>query len=122
MKDFWKGFFGVSILWSAAGWVLASVAAVFRGPAEWTAGIWACGAWLLVNHYLIYKIVGMVRRGGEIQRRKIYALSLVKFPVLYLGGLGLLLLPWVHPEGVLIAFSVYLPVVVVFWFRSKSSR
>ncbi len=119
MNKFLQGTLGMSVKFTGVILVAASVFLVYVNRTSWLAGVWGAWVWLGLNSFAIFQLLEIVRRGGEINRRKIFAICMVKFPVLYLLGLACLLLPGVAAEGVLVSFTVYLLIVSILWFRMK---
>ena len=88
---------------------------------DWLAGLWLTFVWLCINGFLLGKISRAVTIENMPNRRQITTLCMIKFPVLYLAGLGLILLPFVPAEAVVAAFSLYLISCIFFWLRLRSS-
>lgn len=70
-------------------------------------GLWAGILWIGANAWMIHRILRSVSVQTPEERKRVYKLAVIKFPVLYLTGLFLLLTPWVTLEGVFGAFTLF---------------
>lgn len=87
---------------------IVSVAMAWTGRIEWLPGIWVAAGWFTVNSLLMWRMAEWVRSERKPDQKRILVWSVVKFPVLYLAGLGLLLIPAVRVQGVLVTFTAFL--------------
>lgn len=108
MPAFNPRFFGSVFRISFILTVLASLAAFLTGRTLWIPGMWAAFLWLSVNGFLMNKLFVWCLDGVPKHRNKIQAVCIVKFPVLYLAGLGLLFVPAVKIQGVFAGFTVFM--------------
>ena len=111
--------FGAALKIAAVLAVLASAACAFWGRWKDAAGMWAALGWIAVNAWLLGRILEDVAAGKAPDRRKIFGVLIVKFPVLYLAGFFALAARWVSLEGAAAAFTVYLAAVAFCAARSK---
>ena len=86
MKTFLKSYWGVSVSCTALLLTVASIFLVWSQRGSWLWAVWGAWVWLGMNSLAIFKILEMVRIGGEPNRQKIFRMCLIKFPVLYLMG------------------------------------
>lgn len=87
---------------------LATPVLFVTGRAEWILGLWLSAGWFLVNSYLMWRIMEWVASGQMPDQRRILGWCVVKFPILYLVGLGILFIPGVSASGVLVTFTFFL--------------
>jgi len=82
-------------------------------------GILVSAAWMLVNSFFLMRLGGMVARPGTIdpakQKNRIFALSLVKFPLLYLGGFFILKSRFFPVMSILTGLTVSLVILAGWW-------
>lgn len=88
----------------AAGSVVLAV----TGRLNWVPGVWLAFGWIAANAFLLNRILVEAGAGKLPDRRKIYLVLVVKFPVLYIVGLALLVSGWVRLEAAAAAFTAYL--------------
>jgi hypothetical protein len=108
MKQFWKSFFGRAVIVMAALDVLASLALLGFGKAGWLLGAWGAAVWFLLNAFLLWRMSLWAVPGKTPEKGVVFKWVLIKFPVLYLIGLGFLLIPGVSLYGVLVTFTAFL--------------
>lgn len=99
--------------------VLFSLGLAAARRAEWLAALWLAFLWIFLNGFLFKQLTDCVVSGDTKRRGRVFALCLVKFPVLYLVGAWLLLAPFVRLEGVFLAFTAYLLAMILLWFGPK---
>ncbi len=87
---------------------LGSIAFLATGHAAWLGGLWIAAGWIAVNAFFLHRILLDVMSGKMPDKKKIYLVLLVKFPVLYLAGFLALYFGWARLEGVAAAFTAYL--------------
>lgn len=113
-------FFKRAVSVSGLVWVLAAVTLAVTGRDSWIAGSAGAWVWAVVNHAMLVRIARGIGADAEKAGRELRLLCLVKFPLLYLLGLGWLLLPFVKVAGVLVGLSVYWLIwPLLFVFRPK---
>ena len=98
---------------------VASLAFVAYAQYDWLGGIWASAAWFAANSFLLWRISAPAEAGRVPARGEILTWTVVKFPLLYLAGFGLMLVPGVKLKGVLVSATAYiacLAVLMVFRF------
>lgn len=105
---------------AAALGVFVLGAAVF-GKAGWIIGSLAAWAWAYADHLFLARIVRMVQ-SGKRSGPELWKWCLIKFPALYLVGLGGLLLPFVKIPGVIAGLSIYWWVGVILLFSPKIKK
>ena len=85
-----------------------SVVVVFTGRSEWLGGLWIATGWIAANTFFLRRMLQDVASGKMPDRRKIFLILSVKFPVLYLFGFSVLYFRLARLEGVAAAFTAYL--------------
>ncbi len=122
MQQYYRSFLGrVSVLHLVLLGIL-SIGTTTKGRAFWLGGMAAAFLWLLVNSLLLHLLSKLAFQSTSTdlnKRRGIYAVCFVKFPVLYLAGLCLLLLPMISNEGILLSMTAYLAVGVGVWISRR---
>lgn len=108
MKNFLLSALGRTVLGMVFLDAIVSVAVAWTGRIEWLPGIWVAAGWFTVNSLLMWRMAEWVRSERKPDQKRILLWSVVKFPVLYLAGLGLLLIPAVRVQGVLVTFTAFL--------------
>lgn len=108
MSKFWTSAFGRAVMWMAALDLLATPALLLMAKGSWIGGLWLSAVWFVINSFMMWHIAELVASGQRPDPRKIFGWCLIKFPVLYLAGLGILLLPGIDASGVLITFTFFL--------------
>ncbi len=108
MKKFFSSSLGRAVQVTFILDALATGALLMTGRAGWLAGLWLSAAWFLVNSLMMWRIMEWVASGQMPDQRRILGWCVVKFPVLYLAGLGLLMIPGVEVSGVLVTFTSFL--------------
>ena len=73
-----------------------------------TLGICAGITWGLTNLYFIKQLVSFLLMGKQKSYLQVLLFVLIKFPLLYLVGYGLLMIPYFTPWSLLIGFSIVL--------------
>lgn len=86
--------------------VLAAIMADGRAAVGW--GVGALWGWF--NAFLLYRLLAMAL-SGQTKQKNLFAMCLIKFPLLYLVGLGLLIsgwfpLPWLVGGSALWVFGL----------------
>lgn len=79
-------------------------------------GIFIGMLWGYINLYFIKQLMHCVLIIEKRELLKILLLLLIKFPLLYLVGYALLLIPYFSPWSLLIGFSVILIACTQRWF------
>lgn len=108
MKPFWNSFFGRAIIVMAVLNGIATLVLLGTGRAGWLLAVWGAAAWFLLNAFLMWRITAWVPSGQSPDKMTVMKWGLLKFPVLYLIGLGFLLIPGVHIGGILVTFTAFL--------------
>lgn len=72
--------------------------------------------WGLLNLYFIKQLLQSVLIPNKRNFLKIFVFILIKFPLLYFLGYGLLLIPYFSPWSLLIGFSLILILSTQNWF------
>jgi|GEM_PF-4374757 len=122
MKIFWVSYFGKTIIAMTALDLVATIGLVFNGYSDWLSGIWVSAVWFFANALVTWRIAEWVRSGKMLSRRQVFIWSMLKFPVLYLVGFWVMMLPSVRTDGVLVTFSVFLIGIVVTRFFSVRQK
>ena len=117
-----RSFLGLVVKRSLILTVVCSVIGVFTGQGSWLAGLWAGFAWIALNSFLIDRLLRMSVAGNEFDRRKVFSICLIKFPVLYLLGFYLLISPHFRVEGLLTGFTLYLVTLISGWFLTQVNK
>jgi hypothetical protein len=113
-------FFKRTVAVSAAVWAVSAAVLAVTGRASWIAGAAGAWVWAVANQAFLVRIVRGVAQDAARAGRELRFLCLVKFPLLYLLGLGWLLLPFVKVAGVLVGLSAYWLVwPALLWARPK---
>ncbi len=73
----------------------------------------SAGVWGLVNILFLKAIVEAALKTGKIDKITVYGLLLVKFPVLYYSGYGLLSFEYFDVKYLMAGFSLFFAVVVL---------
>lgn len=120
-NSFKTSFTGRCVILTALATIPVAAVVAIAGRVEWILGVIAAVAWISANDYLFWRMLAMVR-AGTFDRGKLNIFLIVKFPVLYLLGLGLLVVPAVRLSGVLVGLTVHAAVVAVWWFKFKPHR
>lgn len=81
---------------------------------DWNAmlGIYTGIVWGLANFYFIKQLVSCFLMAKQKNYMQILLFALIKFPLLYLVGYGLLSIPYFSPWNLLIGFSIALIVIM----------
>jgi hypothetical protein len=108
MKKYFSSPFGRAMQVTVVLDAVATAVLAMTGKAGWVAGVWLSAAWFLVNSLMMWRIMEWVASGQMPDQRRILGWCVVKFPVLYLAGLGLLMIPGVEVSGVLVTFTSFL--------------
>lgn len=88
---------------------LATLVLLGFSRAHWLFGVWGAAAWFWLNAYLLWRITAWAPAGGQPPTQStVLKWCLVKFPVLYLIGLGFLMIPGVRLGGVFVTFTAFL--------------
>ena len=103
----------MSVLAMAALDVVATVVLVALGRVGWVAGVWVAAGWFGVNSLMMWRMASWAGSGQLPDRRRIMGWCVVKFPVLYLAGVGLVMLPFVRIEGVFITCTFFFAGILV---------
>lgn len=78
--------------------------------------IWGCA-----NFYMIKEVLKKLIFPGVRSALQIIFVLIVKFPLLYLAGYGLLMIPYFKPLYLIIGFSLFFPLILLnSIFRRKS--
>lgn len=117
MKPFWSSFFGKAVIAMTVIDGIATLAILGFGRAHWLVGLWGSAAWFLLNAFLLWRITVWSPAGKPPGRGTILMWCLVKFPALYLIGIGFLLIPGVHLGGVLVTFTAFLAGMVAALYK-----
>ena len=89
--------------------VLASLVLVGLGRAGWLLGVWGSAVWFWLNAFLLWRIAASLSAAKTTANRDgVMKWVLIKFPVLYLAGIGFLLIPGVSLLGVLVTFTAFM--------------
>lgn len=102
--------------------LLGSGAFVWAGRPSWVPGLWLAFAWIGANAFLLNRILLEAASGKFPDRRKIFLVLVVKFPVLYLLGFAVLVLGWVRLEAAAAAFTAYLAAAAFLAARPRILR
>ncbi len=102
--------------------VLLNVGLIFGGRGADIPGLWAGALWISANVWMIHRILRSVSVQDPKERKRVYALAIVKFPVLYVIGLFLLLARWVSLEGVFWAFTLFFISIGAVFAYSKFAK
>lgn len=82
-------------------------------------GILVSVAWMLVNSFFLMRLVSMAARPGvgdpAKQKNRIFALSLVKFPLLYLVGFFILKSRFFSVGSILTGLTIALAILAGWW-------
>ena len=111
-----------------AGLLILAVSGVLlaTGRAPWLPGLWLAFAWIAGNAFFLNRILLETVSGKMPDRRKIFLVLIVKFPVLYLLGIALLVVGWVRLEAAAAAFTAYFAAIggCAVWplLRAKKER
>jgi hypothetical protein len=108
IKRFWGSAFGRAVTLMAVLDLLATPALLLMAKAGWIGGLWLSAVWFFVNSLMMWHIMQSVASGQKPDQRRILGWCIVKFPVLYLAGLGILLIPGIEVSGVLVTFTFFL--------------
>ncbi len=103
---FWQGSFGRCIRFSCIVLALFSSIIIFTSLRVWLLGVWVAMLWLFLNSLSMAKIY-FLAMDGQVGKQWITN-CLIKFPLLYLLGLGFLILPGIQFEGVLVTLTIYM--------------
>lgn len=122
MKPFWGSFFGKAVMATAIIDAVATLALLGFGKAGWLLGVWGSAAWFCLNAFLLWRITSWVPSGKTPPRGTVMVWVLIKFPVLYLLGLGFLLLPGVHIGGVLVTFTAFLAGMALALYKGETEK
>ena len=108
IRTFLGSFFGRSVILMTLIDLIGTAVLVWTGRTSWIAGVWVSAVWFVINSLLLWRIADWVTSGQMPDQRKIIGWCVIKFPVLYLGGLGLLMIPGIQIRGVLVSFTAFL--------------
>jgi hypothetical protein len=108
-----EGFLRRSLRMTAALILLGSIyTLVYVG--QWQAmAFLSAGVWGLVNMLFIKTTIEALIRPGKVDRFGVFGLLIIKFPVLYLSGYGLLSFDRFEAPYLLAGFSLFFAVVVL---------
>lgn len=121
-RTFKTSFLGSVMRYTAAVLIITSVLFVFIGKTTWIWSSWGGFAWIFINSMAVFHLLELVRNDASVNRSKIVWLCLIKFPILYLAGFTLLLLPQTSVEGVLVVFTIFLILVLISWLAVKRRK
>ncbi len=98
-------------------------AGVFGFQGRWSSGlaVLVSVCWALLNGYLLYQIINLGVAQKQAVGKKMTALLLIKFPVIYLAGFFILKTDFFPPAGILIGLTLFAVALLVSWMRAKSA-
>lgn len=108
MNKFFASSLGRSVLMMIALNVIATPVLGLTGRTGWITGSWLSAGWFVVNSLLMWRLMVWVGSGQAPDPKRILGWCMIKFPVLYMAGLGILLIPGVSASGVLLTFTFFL--------------
>ena len=86
-------------------------------------GVLVSSAWMLVNGFFLMRLVRMAAEvsaaEGLKRKNKVFMLSVIKFPVLYLVGFFILKTRFFSIGGIVTGLTISLLVFALFWLRTK---
>lgn len=107
---------------SAIGSVLSvSAAAVFGFRHSW---LWSCGVlvgycWVFLNGYFLFQLLELSFTAGPRSKNRIFFLSILKFPVLYVAGYFILTNRVFPIYGILLGLTFFFLAFFVVWLKSS---
>lgn len=122
IRAFRISFLGSVVRYTAAALIVTSVFFVLTGKSNWVWSSWGGFIWIFVNSVSVFNLLELVRNDITVNRSRIVWLCLIKFPVLYLIGFMLLLMPQTAVEGVLVIFTIFLVLVLISWVATKQIK
>ena len=88
-------------------------------------GMIVSAAWMLVNSFFLMRLVKMAAvpaaANAAKQKNRIFALSLVKFPLLYVVGYFILKGHYFPVVSILTGLTVSLVILTGMWFRMRTA-
>ncbi|GEM_PF-38444 len=105
---------------SICGWVLCglvSISFLFAGHWKSSLGVTTGFFWIFLNTYFLFQLVQMSFTPQAKPKDKIFVLSILKFPVLYLIGFFILKSRFFPVHSILTGLSIFLAVFLIAWIR-----
>lgn len=105
---------------SIFGWVLcglASVGFLFAGDWKSSLGVMTGFFWIFLNTFFLFQLTQMSVALSAKSKDKIFALCILKFPVLYLIGFFILKIRFFPVHSILAGLSIFLAVFLIVWIR-----
>lgn len=85
-------------------------------------GIFLGALWGIANLYLTKQLLETILLPTPNKNLKILIFTLIKFPLLYGAGYGLLRINSISPWDLLIGFTTILSAAVIYWFGRNIER
>jgi len=105
---------------SIGGWVLCGLASagfLFAGHWKSSLGVMTGFCWIFLNMFFLFQLVQMSLNPVVKSKNKIFVVSVLKFPVLYLIGFLILKSRFFPMDSILIGLSIFLAVFLIAWIR-----
>ena len=95
--------------------VVGSLIAPAAGHAGLIAGLWAVWAWVSLNVFMIDRLLRWSVSGDPADKKKVVAVCMIKFPVLYVGGFFIVLSRPVTLQGVFAGLTLFIVSMTCAW-------
>lgn len=102
------------------GFILTAIAAVLAfclAGWVWSLGIFVGHFWLFLNMYVLFQLIEMGMKPNPNQKNKILALTIIKFPVIYLTGFFILKSRFFPVYSLVAGLSIFMAVFLFGWLK-----
>ena len=102
--------------------LMTAVLFLVLGRPFWAAGILAGFCWIYLNCFFLFRLIETAFGGKAVTKNTAFALSILKFPVLYAVGFFILKSRVFPTTSILIGLTIFIVAFVIAWFVANPTR